>query len=183
MWSFVKWDRFIVLISGVNTGGVGSYIYDKEVNTEAQPWAGIFNTSLHCSHTSPLQTQPLHQLIPAHAHLPHHITLHIPQPPATPSESSANRDIYGNLMPHNETLPDLWLFTDGCLASSLLHLDAVSLSILFWVFVIFVEYSHLFKSFINRSYIFFQPIIIVMLYHTLTKGCRKIPLWWFFSWM
>jgi len=27
---------------GVNTGGVGSYIYDKEPNTEAQPWFSVF---------------------------------------------------------------------------------------------------------------------------------------------
>lgn len=34
---------FYLRFTGVNTGGVGSYIYDKEVNAEAQPWSFLIN--------------------------------------------------------------------------------------------------------------------------------------------
>lgn len=69
---------------------------------------------------------------------------HIPQPPATLTESSANKDICGNLTPHNATpswtfTPHRWVFDD------LIPVSCSSLKVLFWLFVL--KYGNLFKRF------------------------------------
>lgn len=48
--------NWFIPFTGVNTGGVGSYIYDKEVNAEAQPWFSASPNHQH--HSNHIHFQP-----------------------------------------------------------------------------------------------------------------------------